>query len=407
MNDTADHTGRRNVMDFLTGRKQEGQVLVQVAMLMVVFLAFMALAIDIGNILTERRRMQNAADAGALAGAWELCFGNPALVESSAQEYAIEHNHAQIADVSVEAGRVTVYAREAATLYLARIFGIETAPINAMAVAACGGATSLCNLWPISFHTIRWDRIPIDCSPGAPPPAPEDGIFYVFNDGRFEEDDPCYGEDADGNCLPACDDPDVPGDDRGYCQCDLIPPDNDMFRVGTGHRGWLLFPRPREPYDFFDLGCADNCGDQVRCWIDSGSYTGEMPLPRGGVDLCLPGQPGVDESVRIEIERDHIGDRPNVLIWDRQCTADEPVTGQCPGDPYHIVSTGCIEILDVMEIDLLVKEKYWKRPEQPEKCLPNVKTVKAQKRCDCTSKCGSTTGELPQLGEVRAVSLIK
>jgi hypothetical protein len=397
-------------MKLSTGRKQEGQVLVQVAMLMVVFLAFMVLAIDVGNILTERRRMQNAADAGALAGAWEICFGNPGLAESRAQEYAIARNQAQVADVSIDGGRVTVYAREAASLYLARIFGINTAQINAVAVAACGGAISLCNLWPISFHEERWDKIPpLECPPEGEF-GPEDGIFYIFNDGRFEieeEEDPCFGKDADGNCHPACDDPDDPLDESGLCMCDLIPPDNKMFRVGAGHRGWLLFPRPRPPYDSFDLGCADNCGDQVRCWIASGSYTGEIPLPGAGEGLCLPGQPGVDESVRIEIERYHKGDKPNVLIWDEKCTSDLPVTGQCPGDPYHIVKTGCIEIIDVLEIDLLVKPQYRKDPLREEKCLPNVKTIKAQKRCDCVTSCGSTNGELPQTGEVRAVSLIK
>jgi hypothetical protein len=267
-----------------------------------------------------------------------------------------------------------------------------------MAVATCGRALSLCNLWPISFHTERWDRIGCD------------DVFYVFNDGRFEEDDGCFAE-VDGVCHPACDDPDDPADDSGYCECDLIPPDNNMYRVGTGHRGWLLCPRPRPPYDFYDPGCADNCGDQVRCWIDSGSYSGEIPLPMASgtltPTLCLPGQPGVDESVRIEIERDHIGDMPNVLIWDRQCNPGEPVTGQCPGDPYHIVKTGCISITNVLEIDLLVKEAYRKDPSKEEKCLPNVKTVEAQKICGCTSTCGDTSGENPGLGEVRAVSLTK
>jgi hypothetical protein len=399
---------RRHVMGSSIGRKQEGQVLVQVAMLMVVFLAFMAIAIDVGNILTERRRMQNAADAGALAGAWEICFGNPALAEATAQRYAIDENGAQIADVSISGGEVTVYAREAVDLYLARIFGIDSAQINGMAVASCGGAISLCNLWPISFHVDRWDKIPpLECPPGEES-GPDERVFYVFNDGRFEEDDPCFGRDADGNCVPACDDPDDPEDDSGYCQCDLIPPDNQMFRVGPGHRGWLLFPRPRPPYDSFDLGCADNCGDQVRCWIDSGSYSGEIPLPGAGTGLCLPGQPGVDESVRIEIERDHILDTPNVLIWDRTCDPGDPdKVGTCPGDLYHIVKTGCIRILAVEEIDLMVKEKYLRDPPKAQKCLPNVKVIKAQKLCDCSTECGSTNGELPQTGEVKAVSLIK
>jgi hypothetical protein len=115
----------------------------------------------------------------------------------------------------------------------------------------------------------------------------------------------------------------------------------------------------------------------------------------------------VDESVRIEIERDHIGQEPNVLIWDRKCEPGEPVTGQCPGDLYHIHSTGCLKIIDVVEYDLLVKEEFWKDPSKPEICMPNVKVIEAMKYCKCSTECGSTNGALPLPGEVRAVSLIK
>jgi uncharacterized membrane protein len=75
------------------GHLQNGQALAQVAILMVVLLAFAALAIDGGRIYLERRRMQNAADAGALAGAREICFGDgsqdPLVV---AEQYAVNQN---------------------------------------------------------------------------------------------------------------------------------------------------------------------------------------------------------------------------------------------------------------------------------------------------------------------------
>ncbi|MFC1610194.1 TadG family pilus assembly protein [Myxococcota bacterium] len=52
-----------------TRKGQQGAVLVVVALLMVVFVAFAALAIDIGHLYVVRNELQNAADAGALAGA--------------------------------------------------------------------------------------------------------------------------------------------------------------------------------------------------------------------------------------------------------------------------------------------------------------------------------------------------
>jgi hypothetical protein len=394
-------------MDSTDSKGSSGQTIIQVAMIMMVLIALLVIAIDIGNILNERRRMQNAADAGALAGAWELCFGEPSMASVRASEYAIDRNGAEVAYVSVYSWTVTVRASESVDTYLAGIIGVPTSDVGATAEAVCGAANLLCGIWPLSFHVERWGRIQcweegMDDSVGR---------FYVFNDDSFEEDDPCYAE-VEGVCRPACDVIDWDTDEvlsEGYCQCGMIPPDNDAFIVGPGHRGWLLFPRPRPPYDHIAPECTDNCGTQVRCWIENGSYGGAIPIPNFGEPYCIPGQPGVDESVRIEIEAQlAIGDvRPNVLLWDRKCDEGEEVHGNCSGDPYHIVGMGCVTILDVLEADILVKEDLWKRPEKPEYCLTNVKVIQARKRCECNSACGSSTGIPPKPGEVRAVSLVR
>lgn len=52
-------------------RTQRGQILVLVALGMVGLIAFVALAIDTSRLYLERREAQNAADAAALAMAWE------------------------------------------------------------------------------------------------------------------------------------------------------------------------------------------------------------------------------------------------------------------------------------------------------------------------------------------------
>jgi Putative Flp pilus-assembly TadE/G-like len=56
-------------------RPPAGQVLVLVAILLVVLLAFAGLAIDVGRQLAERRHVQTAADAAALAGCRALISG--------------------------------------------------------------------------------------------------------------------------------------------------------------------------------------------------------------------------------------------------------------------------------------------------------------------------------------------
>lgn len=55
---------------------QKGAVLVLVAILLIVFVGMAALAIDIGHLYLVRNELQNAADAGALAGAKVLYYDN-------------------------------------------------------------------------------------------------------------------------------------------------------------------------------------------------------------------------------------------------------------------------------------------------------------------------------------------
>src|SRR4026209_1493178 len=56
-------------------RREPGQVLVLFAMSMVVIMAAAGLAFDIGRVYSEKRFLQNAADAGALAVANALIRG--------------------------------------------------------------------------------------------------------------------------------------------------------------------------------------------------------------------------------------------------------------------------------------------------------------------------------------------
>ncbi|TME46966.1 MAG: hypothetical protein E6I56_05510 [Chloroflexi bacterium] len=73
-------------------RSRRGQVLVLVALGMVAICGMMALAVDAGQLYFARRFMQNAVDAGALAGAQELVgtnanpTGNPASARYQAMQ---------------------------------------------------------------------------------------------------------------------------------------------------------------------------------------------------------------------------------------------------------------------------------------------------------------------------------
>ncbi len=71
-------------------KENRGAVLVLVAILMTTILGFTALAIDIGNLVMVRNQLQNAADAGALAGAAELYDDYGTAIQASANQTAYD-----------------------------------------------------------------------------------------------------------------------------------------------------------------------------------------------------------------------------------------------------------------------------------------------------------------------------
>lgn len=67
---------------------QKGAVLVFIAILIMIFLAFVALAIDVGHLYVVKNELQNAADAGALAGAQVLYSNNGQVINVGANVIA-------------------------------------------------------------------------------------------------------------------------------------------------------------------------------------------------------------------------------------------------------------------------------------------------------------------------------
>ncbi|HYW28675.1 MAG TPA: pilus assembly protein TadG-related protein, partial [Gaiellales bacterium] len=76
MNDTGSRTS------------QNGQTLVLITLFMFALLGMCALAIDVGVWYQQKRAVQNAADAGALAGAATLPSGWSAATSAAAAELA-------------------------------------------------------------------------------------------------------------------------------------------------------------------------------------------------------------------------------------------------------------------------------------------------------------------------------
>ena len=77
----------------LTGR-EEGNVLVVVALSMAAILGFLAFALDVGNALVVKRQLQTAADAAAIAGALEIqqCAAPACSAMQTAAAKSMEEN---------------------------------------------------------------------------------------------------------------------------------------------------------------------------------------------------------------------------------------------------------------------------------------------------------------------------
>ncbi|MEO5823189.1 MAG: pilus assembly protein TadG-related protein [Vicinamibacteraceae bacterium] len=95
----------------VAGRRGErGAVLVHVAVAMMGLLAFSALTIDLGTLWVARGQAQNAADAGALAGAVALAYVNPTDTDAAqAAATAIVQQH-QVWGQTVEAASLQTSA---------------------------------------------------------------------------------------------------------------------------------------------------------------------------------------------------------------------------------------------------------------------------------------------------------
>jgi len=78
-----------------------GQSLIQFTLIILVLMAFASLALDAGAGLATRRKLQNAADAAALAAARELCLGRDTeTAKKTASTYLVNNGAMAIGAIS-------------------------------------------------------------------------------------------------------------------------------------------------------------------------------------------------------------------------------------------------------------------------------------------------------------------
>ena len=122
-------------------RNESGQSMVLVALMLIVLLGFGALAVDVGAMTFQRSKLQNAADAAALAGA--LAAGNSSnddIVKGKAENYAVlnfkDDDTTTITPVINRANKtVEVTIEQDIPKYLSGVISKDTSRMNVKAVA--------------------------------------------------------------------------------------------------------------------------------------------------------------------------------------------------------------------------------------------------------------------------------
>lgn len=250
---------------------QLGQSMVLVALLLIAFIALLAVTLDGGYAYLQRRNAQTAADAGALAGARELCVsGDVALATQAAIDYALVRNRALEADVTISGGEVQVNTRILFATFFGNALGRPSITAAAVAAANCFAPGQGEGMLPLAWNcppaSILTDGegdeyCDMQIDDGVDPPE----LYIIMNSRKVGEDDAPF-------CLS----------EGGTVDCD---PDGDGYEellVG-GDRSWL------------DLSGGGGGAAELIDWIRNG-------FPGGiSIHTWYAGQQGVANNIFIEI----------------------------------------------------------------------------------------------------------
>jgi hypothetical protein len=186
---------------------RRGATLVFVAITLTTMLAAMALAIDLGMLLTARSEAQRAADAAALAGAQEFMKRRPREAVPFARHFAYDFAQLNsIRKVRIDSSEVQVeifpdrrvvqvtVTRQGLPTWFARIFGVDEVPVAALAAAEAAEASSVKCLKPFAIPDLWKDNTGEDVNGNG---QPDPGENWTYNPGQdFYK--PYIGTEGDG-----------------------------------------------------------------------------------------------------------------------------------------------------------------------------------------------------------------
>ncbi|MFY0545696.1 pilus assembly protein TadG-related protein [Brevibacillus sp. H7] len=142
-------------------REENGNVSLIVAGGMVVFLLFLALVADVGMLYVRQQKLQNALDAGVLAGIQKIIYSK-AEAEETARFY-VQSNGAGSFGVEADPAKLTISAdgEETVSLSFAKIMGVNASHVRADAKARAGTTVAMTGLVPIGVpdQTFKYGQL--------------------------------------------------------------------------------------------------------------------------------------------------------------------------------------------------------------------------------------------------------
>lgn len=359
-----------------------GQSLIQFTLIILVLMAFASLALDAGAGLATRRKLQNAADAAALAAARELCLGrDPETAKTTASTYLVNNGAMAIGAIgssnsaitfSNNNTRVNITAKGQAKTIFGDLITEQEIDVEAFANSACGAAKSACGLWPIIFSADLWQKIPCGKT------------VAVWDKNNPNKQVECtIGGKIESNICKCydCDSQDIGID--------------DFLVVSDVSRGWLDFPvtdDARYPDVCKEAGSGAN---ELKCTIRN-DFQGLIKLPKWITALN-----GVKASGLKEVE-DRIGDEVRIPLY---TNLDAPGTEPDRDvDEFYVGKFGCATVDGVEK-----KATLNPLPGMPKSYKKVTMTVvMVTKSCGmCTTACGTTDGTPGEPWELRAANIVR
>jgi len=258
---------------------EKGQTLVIAVIGFLIFVAMLALVLDGGNAYAGRRQAQNAADAGALAGASYMCkWGDPAGGEAMAIDYAVNRNGAAsaLADANMASATVVVTATVQRDTFFAGVIGFNEVTPRAVAAAKCEPPAAM-GVLPVAWscrETVVEDVVlpGADCAQVFGPCSDLSCIYTVMDTVKFFKDAPgCGGPNAedDPTCFTSMQD----------VQCDALEDDNGNGIIDPAEYSYISPPPVGSSISIIDCDTDDDGINELqaggdRSWLDLNGPSG-------------------------------------------------------------------------------------------------------------------------------------